>query len=211
MPTDPVCGMFVQDRSGTPRILIRGNTYLFCSDDCLRRFTAPEREAAATRRRAIAALGAGVALFVLARLPLLSEPTLGYVLLAVGTVVQAYAGLPFYLGLRHAVAARAPNVDSLVALGTTAAWLFGAIEVVRPELLSAPGQTYYFDVGALVLGFLLAGRALEHRMRHQARDAVAKLLDLQPPTARRVRDGAETVVPAASVAEGDLVRVGAGE
>ncbi|MCA1814698.1 MAG: copper-translocating P-type ATPase, partial [Halobacteriales archaeon] len=106
---------------------------------------------------------------------------------------------------------RAKAMDALVALGTSMAWLFGAIEFLSPDTLVPGRQQYYFEVSALVLGFLLVGRLLEQRMSRQASGEVQRLMELQPRTARVEEDGKEREVPVASVQAGDVVAVRPGE
>lgn len=106
------------------------------------------------------------------------------------------------------------NMDTLIALGTGAAWLYssGIIMVAAQgvELPEAAGHLYY-EASVMILGFILLGQALEARARKKTGDAVRSLLDLQPTQALRIRNGEEKVVPVALLAPGDQVRVRPGE
>jgi P-type Cu+ transporter len=208
MPLDPVCGMFVRESANA--VLVQGHRYHFCSRVCLRRFTAPERELAWLQRSAALAIAAGVVLFAVPQLRLLEEPLLGAFLLALGTVVQIVAGRPFYQGIGHALVNRAPNMDTLIALGTTAAWLFGALAFLTPSVL--PGQhVYYFEVSALVLGFVSAGRSIEQKMRGQASTQVRQLLEMQPTTAHLLKGREEVEVPVEDIGQDAILLVRANE
>ncbi|HEV8360119.1 MAG TPA: heavy metal translocating P-type ATPase, partial [Candidatus Thermoplasmatota archaeon] len=211
MPVDPVCGALVREGPEAVQSTLGGHTYLFCSRGCLRRFTAPERELAWLKRSAVFALAAGGFLLALPLLGVVREPQLGLVLFALGTAVQVFAGWPFYQGIRAALRAGAPNMDTLIAVGTTAAWLFGTLEFLQPEMLVQGKQVYYFEVSALVLGFVAIGRSLEQRLRGQASQEVRKLLELQPTRARILRDGQELEVGAEQIVPDMVVVVRAGE
>jgi P-type Cu+ transporter len=218
--TDPVCGMQVAETPDALQAEVRGHAYYFCSDACRRQFLEPETELARTKRLAVLALGIGAALMVLGYVPLLPVSWMGWAMLSLATVAQVVAGWPFYQGIRHAIANRAANMDTLIAVGTTAAWLFSAVEVLAPDVLVPGQEQYYFEIGAIVLGFILLGRWLEHLMRRRASDAVRKLLELQPATARVERPllqvggpkrMAEMEVPIGEVRAGEVVVVRPGE
>lgn len=211
MPLDPICGMFVRDAPDALETVVKGHRYTFCSKACLRRFTAPEREVAWLQRSAALALGIGASLLVLPAVGFVGEPVLGWTLFALGTAVQVVAGRPFYQGLGQAIVARRPNMDTLIVLGTTAAWLFGTVELLSPQTLVPGRQQYYFEVGALVLGFVSVGRWLEQRMRGEATIQVRKLLELQPATAHVLQDGSEVDVAVEDIQAEDVVVVRSGE
>ncbi|UTW12434.1 heavy metal translocating P-type ATPase [Marinobacterium rhizophilum] len=120
-----------------------------------------------------------------------------------------------YRGGWRSIVQRSLNMDTLIALGTGAAWLYSSVlllvAVIAPGLLVAQAQHLYYEAAVMILGFILLGQALESRARGQTSDAIRKLLDLQPRTARRVRDGEETEVPVALLVPGDQVRIYPGE
>ncbi|HEV8361407.1 MAG TPA: heavy metal translocating P-type ATPase, partial [Candidatus Thermoplasmatota archaeon] len=220
MAIDPVCGMTVAEGPDALQALVRGQRYYFCSAGCMRQFLEPERELRRVQALAVFALACGAALMALPFLGVVEGRAMGATMFALGTAAQVFAGWPFYAGIRHAIANRAANMDTLIALGTSAAWLFSTIEFLAPEVL-VPGQDqFYFEIGAIVLGFILLGRWLEHLMRRRASDAVRKLLELQPTTARVVREvvqiggprrEVEVEVPVGEVRVGDTLIVRPGE
>ena len=209
MAKDPVCGMFVEESEGALRTTVRGRTYYFCSEACLHTFLAPELEY--RRVKLLTALGfsLGIPTLILTWVPVsLPPPSLGLLLLLLATPVQFVAGWSFYRGMIHAIRAGTANMDTLISIGTSAAWGYSAVNVFAPGLLP---EAYYFEVSALIISFVLLGRMLEHMMRRKASDAVRRLMELQPASARVVRDGSEVEVPVEMVAVGDLVVVRPGE
>ncbi|HET6379857.1 MAG TPA: heavy metal translocating P-type ATPase, partial [candidate division Zixibacteria bacterium] len=134
-------------------------------------------------------------------------------LLAPATVVQFVLGRRFLLraarGLRHGEV----TMDTLVSIGTLAAYGYSLVLTLLPEAVMAAGlslETYY-DSAAVIIGLVLLGRWLEARARGQAAGAVAALLRLRPTTARVLRDGREADLPLDQVRVGDLLRVRPGE
>jgi P-type Cu+ transporter len=133
--------------------------------------------------------------------------------LAPATVVEFVFGRRFLVaaarGLRHGDL----NMNTLVAMGTLAAYGYSLVVTLFPETVTGAGlslETYY-DSAALIIGLVLLGRWLEGRAKHQAASAVRAMLALQPDTARVVRGGRELDVPLTDVRVGDLVRVRPGE
>jgi Cu+-exporting ATPase len=105
-------------------------------------------------------------------------------------------------------------MDTLVALGTSAAWVYSVVLTMWPHLVMAAGvePVTYFDTSALIIGFILAGRWMEARARTRTAGAVRALLSLQARMARLVgADGTEKDVPVDQVQAGDLLRVRPGE
>ncbi len=134
--------------------------------------------------------------------------------LTLGTaVVMAWAGREFYVrawkNLRHGTS----DMNSLVALGTGAAFLYSLVATVAPGLFTSAGVSpdVYYEAVLFIIALVLVGRALEARAKHQATRAIGRLVELQPATALVRADGAETERPLASVAIGDLVVVRPGE
>jgi heavy metal translocating P-type ATPase len=102
-------------------------------------------------------------------------------------------------------------MNSLVMLGTLAAYLYSTVATFAPAILPAGTANTYFEAGAVIVTLIIAGRWLEARARGRTGDAIARLLRLQPKTARVVRDGTEVEVPIAEVHRGDTVLVRPGE
>ncbi|HKG56414.1 MAG TPA: heavy metal translocating P-type ATPase [Candidatus Limnocylindrales bacterium] len=139
--------------------------------------------------------------------------TLNRVAILPATLVQFWAGRRFYSAAWRALRHRTTNMSTLVAIGTTAAWAYSAFVTVSPELVARAGlePKTYFDSATLIIGFVLLGRWLEARARAATTGAVARLIGLQPSSARVVRGLVEVDVPLAELVVGDLVRVRPGE
>ncbi|MFI2811490.1 heavy metal translocating P-type ATPase [Microbulbifer sp. JSM ZJ756] len=130
-------------------------------------------------------------------------------LLTLGVLV--YCGGHFFTGAWRAFRHHNANMDTLVALGTGAAWLFSMAVVLAPQLLPEAARHVYFEASAMIIGLINLGQALELRARGRTSAAVEKLLELQDPTARVVRDGEERDLPLEEVRVDDRVRVRPGE
>jgi len=130
------------------------------------------------------------------------------------TFIQFWAGGRFYRAAWRALKHRSATMDTLVALGTSAAWVYSVVLTMWPHLVMAAGvePVTYFDTSALIIGFILAGRWMEARARTRTAGAVRALLSLQARMARLVgADGTEKDVPVDQVQAGDLLRVRPGE
>jgi len=126
---------------------------------------------------------------------------------ALATPVQFIAGWRFYRGAYHSLRGGGANMDVLVALGTSAAWLHSS--VVTLGGLSA--HHVYFEASAMLITLILLGKTLEERAMGRTSEAIRKLMDLRPRTARVLRGGEEREVPVDEVRVGDIVMVRPGE
>jgi Cu+-exporting ATPase len=136
-----------------------------------------------------------------------SPNLLRWSLLVLTAVLVPWAGRGIFWnawqGLRH----RTTNMNTLVTLGTSVAFLYSAWATVFPS----PGAEVYFDAVLLILGFLLLGKSLEGRAKRRAMAALDSLSRMKPVTARRMVDGIETLVPLDEIRPGDSVVVLPGE
>jgi Cu+-exporting ATPase len=137
----------------------------------------------------------------------LTPDLLRWFLLLLTAGMMAWAGRGIYMsaarGLRHG----ATNMNTLVSLGTGVAFLYSAYATIWP----AAQRQVYFDAVLLIIGFLLLGKALEGRAKRRALAALEALSRLKPATARRIRDGVQTVVPLEEIQVGESVLVLPGE
>jgi Cu+-exporting ATPase len=139
----------------------------------------------------------------------LSEPLLQ---LALATPVQFWAGWPFYRGALRVLRHGSSDMNTLIAVGTSAAYFASLGAILFPGFFGAgvsgaAGVPLYFDTSATIVTLILLGRYLEARARARASDAIRQLLGLQPRTARVQRNGAELDIPVAEVVRGDVVLV----
>jgi P-type Cu+ transporter len=129
------------------------------------------------------------------------------------TFVQVWAGGRFYRAAWRAGRHGAANMDTLIAIGTSAAWGYSVVVTLAPSFAISAGlePAAYFDSSTIIIGFVLLGRWLEARAKSQASGAIQRLLALEPPTARVVEGSTERDVPLAAVQPGDLLRVRPGD
>ena len=136
-----------------------------------------------------------------------------YLLWALATPVQFWAGWRFYQGawgaLRHGTA----DMNTLIAVGTSAAYFYSVVAVISPALFAAGGREahLYFDTSAMIITLILLGRFLEARAKGQTTAAIKNLIGLQPRTALVIRNGQEAEIPIEDVQLGDLIMVRPGE
>lgn len=127
------------------------------------------------------------------------------------TVVQFGPGMVFYRRGVPALLRAAPDMNSLVALGTSAAWLYSVVALVAPSVLPEGAVHIYFEASAVVIALVLVGRWLEMGARGRTSDAIKRLVGLQPKTARLQRGEAIEEVSLEDVKVGDRVVVRPGE
>ncbi|WP_188311858.1 heavy metal translocating P-type ATPase [Salinarimonas soli] len=130
---------------------------------------------------------------------------------ALTTGVLAGPGLRFYRKGLPALLRGAPDMNSLVAIGTLAAYGYSVIATFAPGLLPAGTGYVYFEAAAVIVTLVLLGRYLEARAKGRTSEAIKRLVGLAPKVAHVVRDGAVVEVPADSVRAGDVVQVRPGE
>jgi Cu+-exporting ATPase len=136
-----------------------------------------------------------------------------FFLWALATPVQFWIGGRFYKGAWAALKHGRADMNTLVAVGTSAAYFYSAAAVVFPSFFEAGGVQpgIYFDTSAVIITLILFGRMLEARAKGRTSEAIKKLIGLQPRTARIIRDGREIDIPVKDVAAGDTVIVRPGE
>jgi Cu+-exporting ATPase len=221
MAKDPVCGMFVEEKPNSIRYSKEGREYYFCSKQCLEEFTQPEKELRKLKMYVTISIALTIPLVIFS-LPHMFPAQFGalfsmdimhysnYIMLALATPLQFWIGWRFYRGLWDGIKAKASNMDTLIAIGTTAAYLYSTIVTVAPGYF--PFESVYFETAAIIITLILVGRLLETRTKEKASNAVRKLLDLQPKMAKVIRKGGiEEEVPIEQVREGEVVVIRPGE
>jgi Cu+-exporting ATPase len=169
-------------------------------------------------------LGVGVALglplFLLAQWEMVAGPDRmpfspfvgSLVQLLLATPIQFYSGYRFYRGAWATARHGTTDMNTLVALGTTAAYAYSFVATFFPSLFAAGGAAHvYYDTSAAIVVLILLGRYFESRAKGKTSEAVKKLIGLQPATARVLRDGAEAEIPLEEVRIGDRIVVRPGE
>src|ERR671919_229462 len=224
MAKDPVCGMFVEEKPDSIRYNKDGREYYFCSKQCLDEFTQPEKELKKLKLYVAISIALTIPIVILS-LPHMLPMQFGkffpmdimhnsnYIMLSLATLLQFWIGWRFYRGLWDGIKARASNMDTLIAIGTTAAYLYSATVTIVPAYF--PFESVYFETAAIIITLILIGRLLETRTKEKASDAVRKLLDLQPRMAKVIKRGEagieEIEVPIEEIQEGEVMVIRPGE
>jgi Cu+-exporting ATPase len=140
-------------------------------------------------------------------------PVLSWSLLAATLFVMAWAGRHFYTRAWAAFRHHSADMNTLVAIGTGAAFLYSVVATVAPGVFTGRGllPDVYYEAVIIIIAFILAGNALEARAKRRTAVALRALVELQPKTARVLRDGVEADLPVESLRRGDIVLVRPGE
>ncbi len=149
----------------------------------------------------------------------LHVPGVNWVQLALSVPVLFYCGWPFYRGAWKAVRHLTADMNTLIAVGTGAAFAYSVVATAAPSAVSTDPHVIaghmpapvYFETAVVIIVLVLVGKLLEARARGRSSEAIKRLIGLQPRTARIVRDGIELDVPARDVLRGDIVLVRPGE
>lgn len=146
----------------------------------------------------VLALSMGMAI-----LPFIEEiPYREWIQLALAIPIQFWAGWQFYQGFWSALRAKTANMDSLIAIGTSAAFIYSLLVIV-----GAVAGEVYFEIGSILIAFVLLGKWLEARAKGKTGEAIKKLMGLAPKTAIVMRDGKEVEIPLEQIVVGDHIRV----
>lgn len=136
----------------------------------------------------------------------------GWLMVGVVTLlVMAIAGGHFYRSAWKSLRNRTATMDTLVALGTAAAWLYSIAVNLWPDLFPMAARHLYYEASAMIIGLINLGHMLEQRARQRSSQALEKLLDLTPPTARVVTDRGEQTLALSAVTLGMTLRVNTGD
>ena len=131
------------------------------------------------------------------------------VLFLFATPVQFFVGYRFYKSAFTALRVFSANMDTLIVIGTSASYIYSASGVFFPSIFG--GENLYFDIGAVIITFIMLGKWLEAKAKGKASEAIKKLMGLQPKTARVLRNGKEIVVFIEDVKLNDLIVIKPGE
>ncbi len=125
--------------------------------------------------------------------------------------IMAYSGIHFYQGAAKALGLGQANMDTLIALGTGAAWLFSCVVIDFSAVIPSLAKHAYFEAAVVILAFINLGTGLETMARGRTSSAIRKLIGLQPRTARVIREGKEIDIAIEEVGLGETLRVRPGE
>jgi Cu+-exporting ATPase len=178
---------------------------------------AREREIRGLRNRFLFAGAMAVLVFVgtfQRFFPILADvprQTMLLILAGLATPVQFWAGWRFYRGAWAEAKHLRANMDTLIAVGTTAAYAYSLVATFVPSIFPEGLAEVYYDTAVIIIALILLGRWLESRAKGQTSEAIKKLMGLQAKTARVLRDGEEIDIPVEEVRAGDIVLVRPGE
>ncbi len=207
MATDPVCGMHVEEDSTSLVSEKEGRKYYFCSTTCKLQFDKPELELRILKRALAVSWPLTIIVAILAYVLRLDYGN--YVMLVLASVVQFYAGRRFYAGIADAIKNKSANMDTLIAIGTTAAWAYSTVVTLFPAFFPVSGV--YFDTSTIIISLILTGTYMQRLAESRASTAVSALLALQPKVVHLLKDNEITDAPIEQVREGDLLLVKPGE
>ncbi len=178
-----------------------------------------EREYLKLKKRFIVAAVLATLVFIgsqhqiLPFLDTIPQRTMFYFLLVLTMPVQFWAGWQFYRGFWLALKHKSADMNTLVAVGTSAAFLYSLVATFFPGVLTFAGHeaVVYYDTAAVIITLILLGRLLEARAKGRTSEAIKKLMGLQAKTARVIREGEEIDIPIEDVRVSEVVLVRPGE
>ncbi len=207
MATDPVCGMRVEEASTTLVSEKEGKKYYFCSTTCKLQFDKPELEMKILKQALAVAWPLTIIVAILTYVLHISYGN--YVMLVLASIVQFYAGRRFYAGIMDAIKNKSANMDTLIAIGTSAAWAYSTVVVLFPAIFPTGGV--YYDTSTIIIALILTGTYMQRLAESRASSAVSALVALQPKIAHVVKGNDIIDVPIEQIKEGDILLVKPGE
>jgi len=207
MATDPVCGMYVDEKNTTLTSEREGKKYYFCSNTCKLQFERPEKE---LRNLKISLMISWPLTIMVALLTYVLSLSYGnYIMLVLAGIVQFYTGERFYAGTIDAIKNKSANMDTLIAIGTTAAWIYSAIVTIFPSIFPTGGV--YFDTSTIIISLILTGTYMQRLAESKASNAVSALIALRPKIAHVIKGSKIIDTPIEEIKAGDLLLVKPGE
>ena len=196
------------DEKGTSLVSDKGGRkYYFCSTTCKLQFDRPELEMKILKRSLAVSWPLTIIVAVLTYLLKLDYGN--YLMLVLASIVQFYSGRRFYAGIIDAVKNRSANMDTLIAIGTTAAWSYSAVVTIFPYFFPSGG--IFFDTSTIIISLILTGTYLQRLAEEKASVAVSALTSLQPKTAHVINGNSINDVPLEQIEERDTLLIRPGE
>lgn len=207
MANDPVCGMYVDEKKSSLTSEKEGRKYYFCSTTCKIQFDRPELEMKFLKRALAVSWPLTVAIAMMTYVLHFSYSN--DVMLVLASIVQFYAGKRFYAGIADAINNKSANMDTLIAIGSSAAWAYSTAVVLLPAFF--PTGNTYFDTSAIIISLILTGTYMQRIAESRASTAVSALVALQPKIAHLMKGNRITDVGIGEVKIGDILLVKPGE
>ena len=207
MATDPVCGMHVEEQNTSLVAEREGKKYYFCSANCKLQFERPKKELRGLKISLIVSWPITIVVAVLTYVLHLGYGN--YVMLVLASIVQFYSGQRFYAGIADAIKNKSANMDTLIAIGTSAAWSYSTVVTIFPSIFPAGGV--YFDTSTIIISLILTGTYMQRLAESRASTAISALIALQPKVAHRIEGGKVVDTDAEQIRKGDMLLVKPGE
>lgn len=201
--------MVVEEKEDAIRKEIEGQQYFFCSNNCLDKFTKPQREYQKLKKLLFVGILLTIPTIILTYVTVLPMQFSHYLLFALATPVQLVVGQRFYRGSLDSFKHKTANMDVLIAVGTSTAWLYSTIVTFVPTFF--PFEHVYFETSTVIITLILTGNLLEHRTKVKAEKAIRKLFELQPQIARVIRNGREIEIPIGEIKIDEKIIIRPGE
>lgn len=207
MANDPICGMYVDEKNTKLITNKEGKKYYFCSTTCKLQFDKPELEMRTLKRALIIAWPLTIVVAILTYILHLSYGN--YIMFVLASIVQFYPGERFYAGIIDAVKNKSANMDTLIAIGTSAAWIYSTIVTLFPSVF--PSVSTYFDTSTIIISLILTGTYMQRLAESKASTAISALISLQPKIAHKIDGSKITDIPIEQIIKGDIILVKPGE
>ncbi len=207
MATDPICGMDVNEATSKLASERHGRKYYFCSETCKLQFEKPEKELRQLKTALIVSWPLTAIVVLLTYV--LHFPYGGYVMFMLASIIQFYSGARFYEGTADAIRNRSANMDTLIAIGTSTAWLYSTLVTFIPSAFPIAG--IYFDTSTIIISLILTGTFMQRLAESKASSAISALIALQPKIAHVVRLGKIVDIQIEKVKINDVMLVKVGE
>jgi len=156
-----------------------------------------------------ASVGLTIPIVILMWIPLLPMELNKIVMFLLATPVQFIVGWTFYVGAYKALRNKTANMDTLIAMGTSTAWIYSTVVTFLPGVFG--DAAVFFDTSTMIMSFILAGKLLDAIAKGRTSEAIRKIMGLQAKVARVIRDSIEQEIPVEDVQVGDRILVKPGE
>ena len=201
--------MIVEEKENSISKEIEGQQYFFCSHHCLDKFTKPHREYQKLKKLLFVGVVLTIPTMVFTYAHIFPTHLSHYLLFVLATPVQFIVGYRFYRGSIDSIRHKTANMDILIAVGTSTAWLYSSIVTFFPDFF--PFEHVYFETATVIITLILTGNLLEHRTKAKAENSMRKLFELKARTAHVIRNGKESEIPIEQITIGDILVVRPGE
>ncbi|MDE1828163.1 MAG: YHS domain-containing protein, partial [Candidatus Micrarchaeota archaeon] len=207
MATDPICGMYVNEAESKLTGERSGRKYYFCSVNCRLQFEKPEKEMSMLKTALLVSWPLTIIVAVLTYA--LQIAYANYIMFVLAGIVQFYAGSRFYASTLDAIKNKSANMDTLIAIGTSAAWAYSTIVTFMPRAFPTGGV--YFDTSTIIISLILTGTYMQRLAESRASNAISALISLQPKIAHIIKGNKVIDKPIEEIVPGDLLLVKPGE